>query len=114
MKFRGRMTDLAAIRKFYNIIGTMARLSKVCVMRLTADKVYFILAESGGVQLSGSCCGGPSVWCELDRAHFFHEYNMEGVSAEEPEIYLELQPDRLAKTLNALRSSNLARSLKIK
>ena len=50
----------------------------------------------------------------MDRSHFFHEYNMEGVTPKEPEIYLELEPDRLVKTLNALRSAaSSARSLKV-
>ncbi len=50
----------------------------------------------------------------MNRSHFFHEYNMEGVTPREPEIYLELEPDRLVKTLNALRSTaSVAKSLKV-
>ena len=45
------------------------------------------------------------------QVHFFGEYNMEGVSAEANEIYLEIIPDNLGK---ALRSTSNARSLKIK
>ena len=45
MKFRGRITDQLSIRKFYNILLTMAKLSKVCVMRLQKDKLFFILVE---------------------------------------------------------------------
>lgn len=118
MKFRGRMTDLLSIRKFYSVLGTMAKLSKRCVLRLTADKLFFILTENGsngGGATSAS--GAPTVWCELDRSHFFSEYNMEGVTAREPEIYLELEPDRLARTLNALKAgagATSARSLKVK
>jgi HUS1 checkpoint protein len=54
------------------------------------------------------------VWAEVQQSHFFTEYSMDGVTKDNPEIYLELEPDRLAKTLNALKSSNAARSLKIK
>ena len=39
---------------------------------------------------------------------------MEGVTKDENEIYLELEPALLSKTLSALKSSNLAKSLKIK
>ena len=104
MKFRGRMTDVCAIRKFYDILNTMAKLSKVCVLRLTASRVYFIvtdLSTSG----SNSPMGGPCVWCEINHANFFQEYNLEGVTKEENEIYLELEPDKLAKNLTALKSS---------
>ncbi len=60
MKFRGRITDQLSIRKFYNILGTMAKLSKVCVMRLTADRMFFILTENTGGGATGG--GAPSVW----------------------------------------------------
>ena len=117
MKFRGRMTDQHAIRQFYDILGTMAKLSKVCVLRLSADKLYFVLAEAGGGATSGGVTvgGGPTVWCELQRHHFFAEYNMEGVTAQDDHIYLELEPERLARTLNSLRSASTSpRSLKVK
>jgi len=101
------MIEVLAIKKFYSIIGTMARISKVCVMRLTVDKVYFILTDSG------ASTGGPAVWCEMDQENFFNEYNIEGVSQEQNEIFLELVPDRLSKTLTSLKGGN-ARGLKIK
>ncbi|XP_037068147.1 checkpoint protein HUS1-like isoform X3 [Pollicipes pollicipes] len=63
-------------------------------------------------QYFGKACKG--LWCELQQGHFFNEYNMEGVSAEFNEIYLELKPDNLAKTLSILKSSTAVRSLKIK
>ncbi len=46
MKFRGRMTDQLSIRKFYSILNTMAKLSKICVMRVNKDKIFFILSEN--------------------------------------------------------------------
>jgi len=118
MKFRARMVDLMAIKKFYSILCTAAKLSKLCVMRLSTDSVYFILAEMGSGTTAANCgnlrCGGPVVWIEMEQSHFFSEYNMEGVTRDDPDIYIELEPDRLAKTLGALRSSNTVRGLKIK
>ena len=118
MKFRARMVDLMAIKKFYSILCTAAKLSKLCVMRLSSDCVYFILVEMGSGTTAANCgnlrCGGPVVWIEMDQSHFFNEYNMEGVTRDDPDIYIELEPDRLAKTLGALRSSNSVRGLKIK
>jgi len=101
------MIEQMAIRKLYTVIGTMARISKVCVLRLTSDKVYFILTDSG------ASTGGPAVWCEMDQENFFNEYNIEGVSPEQNEIFLELVPERLSKTLASLRGGS-ARGLKIK
>ena len=47
----------------------------------------------------------------ISQDHFFSEYNMDGVSAEANEIYLELIPDNLLKSLKTAQS---AKSLKIK
>ena len=148
-----------AIRKFYSVLGTMARISKVCVLRLTADKLFFILSDQVLLlQLSSSCfsallfscsptllllilcCypyfiptlqaanGGPAVWAEMRQEHYFNEYNIEGVtflvllllilllqvSPEQNEIFLELVPDKLAKTLSSLKSTTApARSMKV-
>ena len=47
----------------------------------------------------------------LLQAHFFNEYNMDGVSEEFNEIYLELVPESLVKCLKAAQS---AKSIKMK
>ena len=116
MKFRGKMFDLVSIKKFYNLILTMSKLSKKCVWRLTRNDIYFILTEIGTATASGlsGAGGGPIVWCHMEKDHFFQEYHMEGVTTQQPEIYLEFEPDRLARTLAALKNSNAAKSLKIK
>lgn len=43
--------------------------------------------------------------------HFFDEYAMEGVSAEDNEIYLEFVPENLVK---ALKTAQMAKWVKIK
>lgn len=45
------------------------------------------------------------------QGHFFNEYNMDGLSEESNEIYLDLAPDNL---LRSLKSSQNAKSIKIK
>lgn len=67
---------------FVDIILTLSKLSKDCVMRLTSDVIYFIISEENCGPLS------PIVWCELDRSSFFFEYLMEGVNEAYKEIYL--------------------------
>ena len=104
MKFRGRMMEVNSIRKFYDILNTMAKLSKMCVLRLTAKHIYFIITELNASGTSTSM-GGPCVWCQIDHTHFFQDYTLEGVTKDENEIYLELEPDKLAKSLSVLKSS---------
>lgn len=99
---------MTCIKQFTQIVATVARLAKVSVLRITPDRLFFIISESGTV---GSA---PGLWAELDQGHYFNEFNMEGVSADQNEIFLELEPDKLSKTLNSLKSSHAARSLKIK
>lgn len=108
MKFRGKITEIACIKQFINIVNTVAKMAKTSVLRITKDRLFFIINEGGGVGNS------PGLWAELDQGHFFNEYHMEGVSETDNEIYLELQPDKLSKTLNSLKLSQAARTLKIK
>ncbi|GFR92541.1 checkpoint protein HUS1-like [Elysia marginata] len=67
-------------------------------MRITEDKVFFILSERVND-------GGAQIWCELPQSHFFDEYAMEGVSAESNEIYLEVAPDLLVRSLKTAQSA---------
>lgn len=68
-----------------DIIVTIAKLSKLCVVRLTKDFMYFIIVEENVT------VGKPMVWSVLEQTHFFNEYNMAGVSEEQNEIYLEFE-----------------------
>lgn len=40
------------------IVATLTKSVKSCVLRLTPDKLYFVVVERGMV-------GGVNVWCEL-------------------------------------------------
>nr|XP_013808231.1 PREDICTED: checkpoint protein HUS1 isoform X2 [Apteryx mantelli mantelli] len=86
------------------VVNTVARLAKTCTLRLTADKLYFILSDK-------VANGGVSVWCELCQGNFFDEFQMEGVAAEHNEIYLELVPENLSR---ALKTAQNAKTVKIK
>ncbi|XP_037068146.1 checkpoint protein HUS1-like isoform X2 [Pollicipes pollicipes] len=108
MKFRGKISGPVCIKQFTSVISTLAKLAKVCTFRITPSHLYFVVMEASSLSST------PGLWCELQQGHFFNEYNMEGVSAEFNEIYLELKPDNLAKTLSILKSSTAVRSLKIK
>jgi len=105
MKFRGKIIDLGCSQRFTTIVATISKLVKTCIMRITEDKVFFILSERAGGD------GGAQVWCELSQSHFFDEFAMEGVSSEANEIYLEVSPDLL---LRSLRTAHAAKWLKLK
>ncbi|KAL3871154.1 hypothetical protein ACJMK2_039171 [Sinanodonta woodiana] len=104
MRFRGKLIDVSCIQHFTRVLGTISKIIKSCVLRITPSTWYFILSEkviSGGIQ----------IWCELPQGHFFDEYAMDGVSAEDNEIYLEVVPENLIK---ALRTAQAAKWIKIK
>ncbi|KAM9701200.1 checkpoint protein HUS1 isoform 1-T1 [Menidia menidia] len=104
MKFRGKIVDIACLNHFTRVVTTISKLTKTCVLRLTPENLFFVL--SGKV-----ANGGVSMWCELSQANFFDEFQMEGVSAEDNEICLELSPENLSR---ALRTVQTAKSLKVK
>ena len=64
-------------------------MAKGCVLRITKDRMYFIISESGVTSRYSL-----GLWAELDQGHFFNEYQMEGVSEENDEIYIEIQPGK--------------------
>ncbi|KAB0364445.1 hypothetical protein FD754_008601 [Muntiacus muntjak] len=77
---------------------------QTCTLRISRDKLNFVLSDR-------VASGGVSMWCELEQENFFSEFQMEGVSAENSEIYLELTPENLSR---ALKTAQNARALKIK
>ncbi|EPY85513.1 checkpoint protein HUS1 [Camelus ferus] len=86
-------------------VSTMiAKLAKTCTLRISPDKLNFVLSDK-------VASGGVSMWCELEQANFFSEFQMEGVSAENNEIYLELTSENLSR---ALKTAQNARALKVK
>ncbi|XP_063778710.1 checkpoint protein HUS1 isoform X2 [Pseudophryne corroboree] len=104
MRFRSKIVDVSCLNHFTRVINTITKLTKSCTFRLTADNLYFILTDK-------VANGGVSMWCELSQANFFDEYQMEGVSVDQNEIYLELMPENISR---ALKTAQNARAVKIK
>ncbi|KAG8510579.1 LOW QUALITY PROTEIN: Checkpoint protein HUS1 [Galemys pyrenaicus] len=82
----------------------IAKLAKTCTLRISPEKLNFILSDK-------VASGGVNMWCELEQENFFSEFQMEGISAENNEIYLELTSENLSR---ALKTAQNARALKIK
>ncbi|XP_060103754.1 checkpoint protein HUS1 isoform X2 [Heteronotia binoei] len=104
MRFRAKIVDVGCLNHFTRTINTITKLTKACALRLTVDKLYFILNDR-------VANGGVGMWCELCQGNFFDEFQMEGVAAEHNEIYLELTPENLARALKAAQN---AKAVKIK
>ncbi|KAL4720916.1 hypothetical protein ACJJTC_011539 [Scirpophaga incertulas] len=105
MKFRCVMIDAGPMREFSNIVATISKLSKECVLRVTAEQLYFIVCDENNGPTP------PVLWCEIPQALFFSEYQMVGLDDEHKDIYLEVISVNLAKSLVTLKS---AKSLKMK
>jgi len=110
MKFRARMNDVLAIRRFHSILTSMAKLSKTAILRLNKEKLYLTSEETVNEGLQSP------VWVEMNPQHYFADYFLEGVTPEANQILLELNTDTLAKSLGQLKSTGQGapKSLKIK
>lgn len=86
------------------VSNMIAKLAKTCTLRISPERLNFILSDK-------LASGGVSMWCELEQENIFSEFQMEGVSAENNEIYLELTSENLSR---ALKTAQNARALKIK
>ncbi|XP_033854575.3 checkpoint protein HUS1-like isoform X1 [Acipenser ruthenus] len=104
MRFRAKMIDIGCFNHFTRVVNTISKLTKTCTLRLTTDKLYFILSDK-------VANGGVSMWCELSQGNFFDEFQLEGVSTEHNEIYMDLAAENLFR---ALKTAHNAKSLKIK
>ncbi|XP_029142709.1 checkpoint protein HUS1 isoform X3 [Protobothrops mucrosquamatus] len=61
MRFRSKIIDVGCLNHFSRVISTIAKLAKTCTLRLTLDKLYFILSDK-------VANGGVSMWCELNQS----------------------------------------------
>ncbi|KAM8967028.1 checkpoint protein HUS1 [Pelodytes ibericus] len=98
---------LSAVRSQHSagrVVNTITKLTKSCTLRLTASNLYFIFTDK-------VANGGVGMWCELSQGNFFDEYQIEGVSVEHNEIYLQLVPENLSR---ALKTAQNAKAVKMK
>ncbi|KAK5647590.1 hypothetical protein RI129_002482 [Pyrocoelia pectoralis] len=106
MRFRAVLMDNAAMKDFLSTVNSLSKLGKECVMRIVSRHVYFIIPDDD----SGP--RRPLVWCELPVNFYFREFNLDGMSQEQNEIYLGLSTAMLAKSLSTVKQN--VKSLKIK
>ncbi|XP_022087084.1 checkpoint protein HUS1-like [Acanthaster planci] len=102
MRFRAKVVDIGCIEQFTRVVSTVSKMTPLCILRLTVNKMYFILNDKVAK-------GG--IWCELTASNFFDEYRMEGLSEEANEIYLEITPEDVVR---AMKTAQTAKSVKVK
>eukprot|EP00126_Sphaerothecum_destruens_P001979 Sdes_comp15426_c0_seq1m4320 len=91
MRFRAKISDANSLFEFTSLVQTVSRISKLCVLRLTPEKIHFIM--------NGNPNDGTSkIWSELSVATIFHEYKVESAH-ENNEILLEIGIDNLLRTM---------------
>ncbi|XP_035561260.1 checkpoint protein HUS1 isoform X5 [Canis lupus baileyi] len=95
MKFRAKIVDAACLNHFTRVSAMIAKLAKTCTLRISPEKLNFVLSDR--VASAGE--------------NFFSEFQMEGISAENNAIYLDLTAENLSR---ALKTAQNARALKIK
>ncbi|XP_032726932.1 checkpoint protein HUS1-like [Lontra canadensis] len=103
-KFRATIVDAACLNHFTRVSAGRAKPAKTCALCISPQKLNFVLSDK-------VASGGVSVWCELEQENFFSEFQVEGVSAENNAIYLELTSENLSR---ALKTAQNARALKVK
>ncbi|XP_043920827.1 checkpoint protein HUS1 isoform X4 [Protopterus annectens] len=60
MRFRAKIVDVGCLNHFTRVVNTISKLAKVCTLRLSTEKLYFILSDK-------VANGGVSMWCELSQ-----------------------------------------------
>ncbi|XP_061394273.1 checkpoint protein HUS1 [Musca vetustissima] len=105
MKFKAAMDDAEYMREFLNIVITLSKLTKECVINIETDKVHFIANEESGTT-------APLVWVDIDAKLYFSEYHVELADQNHPKIMLSTSPIDLSRALSSLRSN--ARRCKLK
>ncbi|XP_037942149.1 checkpoint protein HUS1 isoform X1 [Teleopsis dalmanni] len=106
MKFRAMMVDPQYMREFQNIVITLSKLTKECVLNISRNKIYFIANEESGTV-------APLVWVEIDASLYFSEYAMEGAKDKYQQIMLAIPAVKLGRALGSLRSGALYCKIKL-
>lgn len=102
MRFKAVLIDYNCITEFSNIVSTLAKNVKTCVLRLSPDKLCFVISEKGPLSMN--------LWCELTQSNLFDEYRIDG-KGDNNEIYLQLNIDQMSQIL---KLSHNAQQIKIK
>ncbi|EIW73416.1 hypothetical protein TREMEDRAFT_25550 [Tremella mesenterica DSM 1558] len=94
MRFRTTITHISLLRKIVQSLGAIA---KICVVRLTPEKVYFIVPGNEGRD-------GVQVWSQVKVETLFQSYRIE--SHNNNEIWVEIHLEAFLKVLKSAPEIN--------
>lgn len=108
MKFGAKLLESVNINQFTHIVTTIGRLTaknstdKSCVLKLTPERIFFILPEFATVSTLTNSLGRTSFWMSLDPSSIFELYVCEGKPDDAQQvILLEIQPESLLRALKS-------------
>ena len=84
------------------VVSTVSHMAKSCALRLTPNKLYFILNDTAAQ-------GGVTIWCEVNQSGLFEEFRIEGNEGSNDNIYLELHPDNLVKAMKCAANAQVVK-----
>ncbi|ORX34922.1 checkpoint protein Hus1/Mec3 [Kockovaella imperatae] len=93
MRFRTQVSNVPLLHK---IVRSLASLARLCIIRLSAEKVHFIISGNEGKD-------GVQVWSQVKVPTLFTQFRIE--SNNDNEIWLEINLDALLKVLKSADSS---------
>uniref|UniRef100_A0A1A9WS12 Checkpoint protein n=1 Tax=Glossina brevipalpis TaxID=37001 RepID=A0A1A9WS12_9MUSC len=111
MKFSAKIDDGQYMREFQNIVLTLAKLTKECVIIMKKDKLNFIANEESGST-------APLVWIEINAQLYFTNYIMEEKISKDDDdddnstIMLAISPIHFSRALSSFKLN--ARNFKFK
>lgn len=105
MKFKAVMIEGEYMREFQNILLTLSKLTKECVISIEKKNMHFIANEESGTT-------APLVWVDIDTKLYFAEYRFELAVDSQTKVMLSVSPANLSRALATLRSN--ARQCKLK
>uniref|UniRef100_A0A8C4T3H8 Uncharacterized protein n=1 Tax=Erpetoichthys calabaricus TaxID=27687 RepID=A0A8C4T3H8_ERPCA len=82
----GKILEMWMILKFSYfscVVNTVSKLTKMCTLRLTKEKLFFMLTDK-------VANGGVSMWSELLQENFFDEFQIEAVELPSYQASVEL------------------------
>ncbi|KAM4818361.1 checkpoint protein HUS1-like [Thomomys bottae] len=98
MRFRAEIVDQTYLCHFKRVINMLYNLAKTCTLYICPEKLNFIVSEKQAI------VGGFSCFYEFQQDRFFNRFEIEGVSGENNEIYLELGLEKFCGALNAVKN----------
>lgn len=107
MKFTARLDESHYMRELLNVINTVSKLTKECVLHLHTDRVGVVANEETNTFT-------PLFWVNINSEEFFAEYTIQGSTDDtEQQIVLIASPLHLCRAFASLKSNAIRCHIKL-